>query len=135
MSKKTMTFVSNVDKSCWHLTKTLKECCLYRFFLYLTSNKTLKTLSHNWSATSSLTVGGASSVSLMANRNKSNDSHVSRSKIFDSCATCCRVRNTRWHKTAWRLMTSTPAFGHNKNFWKLITKNKWITCDAIPNSW
>lgn len=73
-----------------------------------TSNKTLSTRSHSWSPTSSLMVGGASNISLIANRNSSSDSHVSLFNFCDDWATCCRVRSTRWHSTAWRLITSIP---------------------------
>lgn len=71
-----------------------------------TSNSTLNTRSHSWSPTSSLTVGGASSTSLIANKNNSSDSHVSGVSFCDDCTTCWRVRSTRWHRTACRFITS-----------------------------
>ena len=55
-----------------------------------------------------LTIGGASSVSLMERRNLRRDSHVSRSIAVHSVATVCTVRRTRWHSTVWRL-TRSPA--------------------------
>ena len=55
-----------------------------------------------------LTIGGASSVSLIERRNLRRDSHVSRSIAVHSVATVCTVRRTRWHSTVWRL-TRSPA--------------------------
>lgn len=75
-----------------------------------TSNKTLKTRSHSWSLTSSFTPGGASNTSFIANRNSNNDSHVSGVSFCDDCDTCCNVRSTRWHNTAWRFIKSAPKF-------------------------
>lgn len=72
------------------------------------SNRTLSTLSHSWSATSSRTVGGDSNVSFIASRKRSSASHVSRVTTLDSCANCCKVRRTRWHRTACRLIVSAP---------------------------
>lgn len=73
-----------------------------------TSNRTLKTRSHNWSLTSSLIVGGAKRPSLIANKKSKSDSHVSALSFCEDWATCCSVRKTRWHNTAWRLIKSAP---------------------------
>lgn len=70
------------------------------YFILLTSKSTLNTLSQSWSATSSLTVGGESRVSFIANRNRSSTSQVSFSNILESCAICWSVLNTLWQKTA-----------------------------------
>jgi len=54
------------------------------------------------------TVGGASSVSLIASRKSNNASHVSLVRLLETCAKCCSVRNTRWQRTAWRFIVSAP---------------------------
>lgn len=86
-----------------------------------TSNKTLSTRSQSWSLTSSFTPGGANRTSFIASRKSNNDSHVSGVNFCDDWATCCNVRSTRWHKTAWRLIKSAPALNPH-NFIQLPTK-------------
>jgi hypothetical protein len=79
-----------------------------------TSNNTLRTRSHSWSPTSPVIVGGASSKSLMASKKSSNASQVSRLRICDIWTACCRVRRTRWQRTACRLMVSAPRRNENR---------------------
>lgn len=73
-----------------------------------TSKRTLNTRSQSWSLTSSFAPGGASRTSFIASKNSSSDSHVSGVSFCDDCATCCKVRSTRWHRTAWRFIKSAP---------------------------
>ena len=73
-----------------------------------TSNKTLRTRSHNWSPISSFKDGGDRRASFMEIRNNRIHSQVSVSSISEVFITFCTVRKTRWHKTAWRLTVSRP---------------------------
>lgn len=45
----------------------------------------------------------------MARRNSNKASQVSGSIILDVRDKSCNVLNTRWHKTAWRLIVSVPS--------------------------
>lgn len=105
----------------------------------LTSNRTLRTRSHSWSATSSFMVGGDRSVSFMARRNRRRASQVSRSRIFDSCDMCCRVRKTRWQSTACLFIVSCPMQKDRSLFCKSAQHNSvhaqltiWIIKHVIP---
>lgn len=93
------------------------------FVFLLTSKRTLKTRSHNWSATSSLTVGGERRVSFIAKRNKSKTSQVPLSKILESCAICWSVLKTLWQNTACLCIVSNPKKHYylqiNSAFWRI----------------
>lgn len=89
------------------------------------SNNTLRTLSQSWSPTSSFVVGGANRLSLIAKRNRSNDSHVSFSSFWDTCTVCWIVLKTRWQSTACRLIKSGPEVA------KRLTLIQWSNTSLI----